>query len=380
MNSAETVLVELIKSSLFGHTASFPEDTDWEAVLAEAKAQTVVPLCLDAVPGEFRAVWSVCAAQSEAHFMRALYEQTKLVNLLNGAAVPFVIIKGNAAAVYYNDAKKRTTGDIDILVPQEYFDFAYSLLDKNGYEFIMDFGDDRDYSFTSGGVHFDLHKRYSDLNYDIEDYLIKGINNARTLSLYGNSFPTLPEAENGLVLLDHIRHHLLGGLGLRQIIDFMMFVNAVDEKTFEDEYLPLFERVNLATLARVIIKMCKEYLGFEKAAKWCESADRETCSEFFDTVLSSGNFGRKNPYVERPLRSLTMSVKKNGFFKTLQAAGMENCELFKKHKLLRPFAWLYQLFRYIKRGFAALLKGDRFSGDISSGKSKADFYERLGIK
>ena len=366
MDKNETALLELIKSSLFDLPPHFPEDTDWQNVLDEAKAQTVSALAARAVPKELSAVWEMSAAQSQAHFMRALYEQTKITELMYSKHIPFVIIKGTAAAVYYPNPSDRAMGDIDILVTEDNFDTAFSLLRENGYKFQLDYGDGRDYTFTKGGVLFELHRRYSDEKYDIEDILKSGIKNAKTVTVCGNAFPALPEAENALVLLDHIRHHLLGGLGLRQIIDFMMFVNSVnDEKAFETEFLPVFEKAGLDTLARIITKMCKMYLGLPKNAAWCKETDDETCKELLETVLSSGNFGKKTPYEYRPVQSLTMDFKKDGIFKTLQRAGIENCAVFKNNKFLRPFAWLYQAFRYIKRGIAVLFSGVTFSGDFA---------------
>lgn len=379
MDKNQVALLELIKSSLFNLPPNFPEGIEWQKVFDEAKAQTVVAIAAQSVPKEVFADWEICVAQSEAHFMRMIYEQTKLSELLYSNGIPFVIIKGAAAAGYYPRPNVRTMGDIDLLVEEDMFEATFSLLENSGYKFEHDFGDGRDYRFSKGKVEFELHKKYSDKDFDIENYLIDGIKNARTVTVYGNSFPVLPEAENALVLLDHIRHHLFGGLGLRQIIDFMMCVNAVDEKVFETEILPLFEKAKLDKLAKIITKMCKIHLGLPVNAVWCNSADDETCKELLETVLSSGNFGVKKPYVYRPAQSLTISIKADGLFNTLQKAGMENCPAFKKYKFLRPFAWLYQTFRYIKRGISALRHGDAFAGDISSGKEKADFYKRLGI-
>ena len=381
MDKNELALLELIKSSLFDIPPQLPENVEWEKVFEEAKAQTVVALVARAVPKEFSAMWEISAAQSEAHFMRAVYEQTRLSELMDKEGIPFVIIKGAAAAVCYPKPVARTMGDIDLLVPEESFGKAFSALEGNGYKFEHDMGDGRDYTFTKGEIEIELHRRYSDKEYDIDELLISGIKNARTLTIYGNPFRALPEAENALLLLDHIRHHLLGGLGLRQIIDFMMAVNSVnDEKRFEKEFLPLFEQAGLGTFVRVVTKMCGLYLGLEKNTAWCDGADDEACRMLMENVLLSGNFGRKNPYVERPLRSLTMSFKTDGFFKTLQKAGMETCPIFKKYRVLKPFAWIYQIFRYIKRGLAALFKGDTFKGDVSDGKERAEFYKRLGIK
>ena len=371
----------MIRASLFGLPAIFDEDVDWNDVLAEAEAQAVVALVAGAVPAKAAKSWQTPADQSKAYFMRVLYEQTNLTALLSGADIPFIVLKGTAAAIYYPIPCNRTMGDIDILVPEGYFDAAFALLQENGYEFRRDFGDDRDYSFSKSGVIFELHRKYSDQKNDIEEYMRDGMRHAETRTLYGSAFPALPKAENGLVLLDHIRHHLFGGLGLRQILDFMMFVNSEpDEKKFESDFLPLFEKAGLGTLAKVITKMCKKHFGLPVDAAWCETADDRTCEELLETVFSRGNFGRKDPYVYRPMQSFAMGAKTDGFFRTLQRAGVGTCKVFQKHKFLRPFAWLYQLCKCVKRAIAALFRGEKLWRDVSVGKKQADFYKRLGIE
>lgn len=380
MNQTQKILSELLKAALFGQPAQLPDEVDWNVLMEEAKAQTVLPLVAAALPKEQAPLWEIAAAQSKAHFMRALYEQTKAVALLQREKIPFVILKGSAAAVYYPTPSLRTTWDVDLLVAEGYFEKAFAVFEENGYSFKECYEDERDYTFLKGGVVFELHKHYSDIGHDIESYLQKGIDNAETLTLYGNAFPVLPKAENGLVLLDHIRHHLLGGLGIRQIIDFMMFVHSVsDDKTFEEEFLPLLETAGLGTFARVITKMCKRQFGLPTPAAWCESADDKTCDELLERLFLKGNFGRKDPYEYRPMKSFSMSVKEEGLFRALQKAGLANSKACREHKILRPFAWLYQLLRYFGRGIAALFHGEKLGRDIEAGKDEADFFGRLGI-
>ena len=131
----QTALLELIKSALFGAEPHFPEDTDWNAVLQEATAQTVVALVSKAVPEPAAEEWKEPAAQSTAHYMRALFEQTNLIKLFTDHGISLVILKGAAAAMYYPKPQQRTMGDIDFLVPEKNFETAKTLLSENGYVF-----------------------------------------------------------------------------------------------------------------------------------------------------------------------------------------------------------------------------------------------------
>ncbi|MBO4433394.1 MAG: nucleotidyltransferase family protein [Clostridia bacterium] len=380
MNKTQFALLELIKSSLFNTALNLPDDTDWNAVYKEALDQTVAALAAASVPRETADMWQEATLKNTAHYMRVLFEQTNLINLFKSAGIPLVIIKGCAAAMYYPVPKLRTMGDIDFLVREKDFESARELLFKNGYVFKEDFGDDRDFIYKKGEVIFELHKRYSDSRLDIENILVGGFDNLKEYELNGQKFPAFSADINGLILLDHIRHHLYGGLGIRQIIDWMMFLNAnLDDTGCIEDLLELAKSVNLLKLCKVLTKMCVKYFGLPNKYPWCSDADDETAEELLNTVLNSGNFGRKDPYVYRPMSSFTQDVHKKGLFSTLQTAGTQNWQAAKKHKFLRPFAWLYQIFRYIKRGILALFRGENLKKDIKEGKKKADFYERLGI-
>ena len=75
----------------------------------------------------------------------------------------------------------------------------------------------------------------------------------------------LPDDENGIVLLSHIRQHLESGLGLRQIIDWMMFVRSyLNDEMWFSSFHEKAQRTGLESLAVITTKMCQKYLGLTK--------------------------------------------------------------------------------------------------------------------
>ncbi|MBR5922233.1 MAG: nucleotidyltransferase family protein [Clostridia bacterium] len=376
----QLALLELIKCSLFGSVPDLPEDTDWDAVFNEAVAQTVVALAAPAVPKEHISAWNEPVAKNTAHYMRVLYEQSNLIKLFEANGIPVAVIKGCAAAVYYPAPERRTMGDIDFLVKDEQFDTAFNLLRVNGYRFEGDFGDDRDHTFVKGGVVLELHRKYCDKSFDFQNVLSEKMDSLTKRTVCGTVFYSLPDSENGLILLDHIRHHLKGGLGIRQIIDWMMFVNEVlNSDVFEGIFKEQLSKIGLLTFCKTVTKMCKKYFGMPADVKWCDDADGSAVDELFSRVMNSGNFGRKDPYVYRPMSELTVDIKKYGLFRTLQKSGVANFPICRKHKVFRAFAWLFQAFRFAGRGISALFRGNSLTEDIKKGNENSDFYKKLGL-
>ena len=137
MTQAEQALLSLIRRSLFQSAEDFSPDTDWNAVLTEAKQQSVVGIAAEALPDscskEVRAAWKTAAQQQ---FVRSIFYwniQDELLRLFAENDVPYVILKGTAAAMYYPSPFRRAMGDIDILVSPEQFDHACAVLTENGY-------------------------------------------------------------------------------------------------------------------------------------------------------------------------------------------------------------------------------------------------------
>ena len=380
ININQQALLELLKASLFDSEPTFPEGVDWDAVLQEAKDQTVVALAAPHVPSQESAKWQVSVAQNTANFLNLLNEQTKLIQLFEVAEIPLVILKGFAAAMYYPAPLKRSMGDVDFLVLPEHFEKARALMEENGYVFHSNHGTDRDYSYTKRGVILELHHHYSDEKWDIDPLILRSFPDISTRELFRHRFPVLPEMINGLILLDHVRHHLQGGLGIRQIIDWMMFVHAnLTDENWKNSFSALARDAGLDTLAVTMTSMCKRFFGLPDPITWCDSADDATAQELLAIVFDYGNFGSKVTEEIHPSEYITISARRMGLFRYLQTRGEQNWKSCQKHPFLRRFAWMYQVFRYIKRGTSALFRGEKIAKGMSSGTEKYDLLERLGL-
>ena len=349
-------LIELIKASLFGSSPVIPKDINWEKIYDAAKMQCIVPLISQSVPTNQRKEWNEILYQSKAHLMRMIYEQNVLVQLFRDNNITFAILKGTAAAIYYPNPTLRTFGDIDIYVSKDHFDFAVNLLFEHGYEFLEKTA--REFEFKKNGISFELHSKFSSKHYnDIEYIFLNGLNNAVEYNLNNNVFPAFPVYENGLVLLGHIMQHLKSsGIGLRQIIDWMMFVHKeLDDFAWKNSFRALAVEAGLEKLAITVTFMCIKWLGLPDVISWCNDADEEVAEQLLVRILDDGNFGQDRA----PYENIRIGIKNEGLFKHLQHTGIYNWRFAQKYSMLRPFAWLYQICRYACLGVARLFTGKK---------------------
>lgn len=380
MNQTEQILLKTIQKSLWNTDVSFPDDTDWDAVLREASAQAVLGIVIDVAPEAVQQKWKPFASAGTAHFVRILHYQEQLYTLLKEHDVPMVILKGTAAAIYYPKPAQRSMGDIDFLVPQESFDRAKTLLADHGYTIEDDPRYLRHIAVRKDQLSFEMHRFFNDNGFDVDQFILSDISNATVACVLGRHFPILPQVSNGLVLLGHMAGHMQTGLGLRQVIDWVLFVNQeLDDALWESKFQAAAKQSGLETLAITVTKMCREYLGLKKEITWCNQADSATVDMLIHCLLSSGNFGYKQGK-GRSVSNTVTKLKAKGFFRYLQKAGEFNWKAYHKHKWLKPFCWIYQIGRYVRQGVMTKRNRKQVLDDVERGKQRAELLEKLGLK
>ena len=354
-----------------------PETPDWDAILQEARAQTVLGLIAEAVPDEVAAAPRTEALRLKAKFMRILHGQTELVSLFRGAGIPLVILKGMAAAVYYPKPHTRAMGDVDFLVPQEPAEWPGDRQPDRASDSAGPADRQppappaeapRHVQYAKGGVEYELHHHFSSFGLDLEPILLQGFERAVTRGIAGREFPTLPNPENALALLAHIRQHLLeSGLGLRQIIDWMQCLKNLSAE--ETARLQAYARqTGLDTLAGAINRICNRYLG--TAFSWTADVDPMTVEALLEHLFERGNFGRK----------LGLSIREQGLFPYFQSMGLLHWEAARKHAFLRPFAWMHTVCRYGKKGTRLLFHAPgSVQAQLSGGMKINELLRRLDL-
>ena len=378
MNKEQSLLLKLVKQSQFGATEKICIDgINMDALYAEAVEQSVLGL----IAPEITSIYLSDKYSSVFYLFKSAYilyctAENELKNTLECVNIPFVILKGNASACYYKEPFLRSMGDIDFIVPQDLCAKAIDVLIANGYDKTHDNG--RHISFKKDKQVFELHRYYS-IDIDIEDYLIEDFNNLEIVSIDGFEFPMFPKLTNGLILLEHFRRHLQKAVGLRHVIDWMMYVyHNLDDEFWFNEFQSVASEKGMDTLAITVTKMCQLYLGLPDTIKWCKNADDEICKQLLDLILLSGNFGNKTGS-GGVIEAVSSYFKRDGFFRRLQYAGKINWKAYQKHHWLKPFCWIYQLLRYLKRGLISGRKYEQIKDDFERGKNRAELLRKLNV-
>lgn len=380
--------LNILKSSFW--QKPIPSEEITSEVYQELYDQTISVLVYDVighckVDDTLKMKWTEAFARQVATFVNYLEEQERLVTLLQSKGYTPAILKGLSAAMYYPEPAYRAVGDIDFLpFPRENdgVEKISELLRNSGFIFSED-NNPRHLGFSKNGISYEMHRYFSMKETKGEKEIDELIEGSTVVERCLKGWPeyhfySFPDEINGLIFLQHINQHLISGLGLRQIIDWMFFVESVVTDEFWKQTLkPLTDKVGLTTLAITVTKMCEIYLE-EPKHSWAATADEKVCRELFQLLDESGNFGRKKNRKDNSVT--TVLNQRAGGFKGLQQRGLHHWPAAQKHRILRPFAWLYQIGRYIKKG---LFERDKNSEGLWASykrhKEQDRLFKKLGL-
>ena len=377
-----TELFDLIKASLF--TNDPVHLSDWQSVFTEMKDQSIA-----ALPGEWLKTYPIapewrryCLVQ-QSQWVRVMYAQEEVIRLLEENKIPSVVIKGAAAAMYYPHPMLRSMGDVDILVKRADQERTAALLEANGFTLTKEKRKDlHHYSYRKNDISIELHKRLGVVDNEDEELLKlfeDGIDNRIWQVIEGDfKVPVLPLLLNGLVLIFHINQHLREGIGLRQIIDWMMYADQLSAAQWS-EFSVLLKHVGMEKLALTTTRMCREYLGLKAWFPGCDEIDPGLCDEFMAFIMEKGSFGKKAG-LDGKIEAFTLLSNDYGsFFRQLQAGGLCQWKAARKYAFLRPFAWIYQGFRIL----GVLIKNGVSIGKTQEqkkrGRKQRKLIEALGL-
>lgn len=370
-----------------------PSDTlpreEWETIKNELFSQSVF-----AIPSEYinlseneQFEYSQYVSKNIVVFHKLMYAQQKLFELLKSNGIQAVILKGSSAAMSYPKPELRCMGDIDIIVCPKDFEKAFYCLLNNGYS-TQELPDTykRHVGFeTKNHIQIELHHHFSISNNNkqnkkLDDLIYNGIAKRETKTVLGYTFYMLPQLENGIVLLSHINQHLESGLGLRQIIDWMCYVEKyLDDSMWNNEFAAIAETIGMKKLAIITTAMCKKYLGLHKEITWCNNINENICDQLMEYILKHGNFGNKNRnelstihiirWFRNPIKGLIIAQKK----------GLESWKLLSKYNWLKPFAWFYQIYSWIISGISKGVNLRFVVKRFEIEKSETELLKELGV-
>ena len=287
----------------------FAGGVDWEALYRLAFAQTVVPLvtdgvnrlpqaCLPAEPERLDPFLADMMATANRNRVLDAFIP-KLFAALDG--IPVVLVKGQSLAQDYPDPERRQPGDIDLLLLPESYEAAKAILLPKATKVL-----EEEWSIWHQGMRFrsvevEIHGSISTL---MSRKLDRKLAALLKEEFDGRPFPTVPiggadipvpDADfNAVYVFVHfLQHYWSGGVGLRQLIDWMTFVTVHKRDIHPVILEKRLEDLGLLRVWKTFTGFAQEYLGCPaEKLPLAAAPDAGKNARIWRYVRHCGNFGK----------------------------------------------------------------------------------------
>lgn len=384
MNRSWDVICLALQASLNNIHNDFPPEIEWNNVLEEAKQQDIVSLMFSGVKQlldlETKILWNDYAFKSLSNCVQIIHVVEMFVADMENSDIPFCILKGVSASVYYPEPLFRSMGDIDFIVPEVGFEKAKRYLISIGYVLDQSEKDNpRNIVLEKYNVRFEMHHYFAKDNDGVDYYINKCWGKMAQGKISEVNFPMLPPLENGLVLLEHLHQHIYGGAGIRQVLDWMMYVNEeLNDEVWYSCFQEIAEALGIEKLAKVTARLCQIYFGLSSDVTWCNGVDDKLCERLLEYIIQSGNFG-KSLGDGKAITSTIIKFKRFGGLTYLQKAGEYNWDFYHKHRWVKPFAWAFQIGRYVRQVIGTGRSRIMIKKDMDRSSSRYKLLKELGL-
>ncbi len=324
----EQLFLDVLSAALWSkplQAASFTSLSlaDWKALVAMAHKQSVNALVADQVlslpaealpPQEVKMQLLAHIEQTKSLNHRRLEVLAALKEEYNQAGFPFVLMKGPASGHYYPNPMLRNPGDIDILLyGKGDYERSLSWALKKGYN-AKDAGHIH-YNYDWNGVVVEPHRRIS--YFDRSSYDRMFIEWEK--EVMGDGFPVLeldasgeqgtvdvwalPVEMNAFFLFHHtFRHFIHQGVGLRQLCDWVLFLQHHYKQIDPDAFTERVCSYKLLYPMQVFASVAVQYLEAPPAVFpfVIGAAKEHHVRAVAADILRVGNFGFHKPGKKRP--------------------------------------------------------------------------------
>ena len=311
MENIRHLFLELLRSGLWGSSPNpgLFIHADWKSIFKLADIQTVGAIVLDGVsllPKEVHPPLGIkmrrIGVMQQVERINAVHRKTLAVihATLANEGIHEVYMKGQIVATRYPKPLHRQPGDIDFVVSKRDYAKTLKVLSTIGK---VDFGmvhEHHGMAWINGVTvepHYKVHnfqrpstdKAMQSMFEDVfPDHLVK-------VDIDSGGLPSFPPTFESVFLVSHMVNHVYEeGLGLRQIVDYAMFLNQCGGDIMVEQHTAYLRRMRMFRAWRLFTCICERQLGLKRPAfvEPFSKKEEEMAQRLFDDVMRVGNFGR----------------------------------------------------------------------------------------
>ena len=232
-----------------------------------------------------------------------------LFKALYKAGIPALMVKGQGLAPLYPDPRHRQPGDIDILVRPADYERTKALLLPKATQVDAEHPEILHQGMMFGSVEVEIHGSISTLMSVALDRKLSALlddlfrkEDFTEVTVGGTPVKTPSALFNAVYILVHFLHHYWSsGVGLRQLIDWELFVTKNFDRIDRAELEALLQDLGLMRLWQTFGGLAADRLGADPARiPFYSDRYRNKYDGIVRYILRSGNFGHNQTRAPKP--------------------------------------------------------------------------------
>lgn len=311
MTIVQRQLLSIIKAALWGvkPDESLFESVDWKELIQLADVETVTGLLLDGLallspklfPSEDR-VMQLAGRQNKYAQYNQVHRDTivQIDKTLKNNGIKAVFMKGQITGLRYPKPLHRQPGDIDFVVGKGDFAKTLDILETIGRVDRYLVHEHHGMAWINGVTvepHYKVHnyqrpstdKAMQEMFAEVfPDKLI-------TAGIDGHEVSVFPPTFESVFLVSHMVNHVYEeGLGLRQVIDYAMFLDKCADMVDWLQHDERLCKMRMQRAFRIFSCICVTYLGLPlpHQIEPFSFREKEWARKMMEDILTVGNFGR----------------------------------------------------------------------------------------
>lgn len=357
-------LITLLKDARLNRTSE-PIKLDYQKLFDLANQHQISALIynqiynFDDFPEEIKQRWKRDALKINAFQTRKTMKILQIYRQFLKQGLKVLVVKGLVCRALYPQPDNRQSNDEDLYVRKEEYEAVKDILLKNNFTVISENDDVTTFIDPVSGLSIELHtalfsleskaygnyQRYFDQAFD--EYIVHSIDGVDVYSL--------EYTQHLLFLILHfVKHFFHGGVGIRQVVDIVMYSEAYGDKVDWDRLYDILKELNIYVLIVNLFAMAHDQLEFDYTKiQIPKGIDKSDYQDLFDDIMDAGIFGQSSS--ERihsaTITLNTISEGKTSVLKSVFPSLKEMQGKYKylnKYPVLLPFAYLSRIANYKK--------------------------------
>lgn len=272
-----------------------------------------------------------------------------------------IVVKGIVLRSLYPQPENRPSNDEDLYIEKKDLEKAKDIFLKEKFVLTGESDDVTTFVDYQSGLSIELHSslfskdskaygKYQDAFEHAFEHMI--VHDIQGVPIYSLSY----DLHLLFLMMHFVKHFLHGGVGIRQIIDIVMYSETYGDTIHWNRIYHTLEQLDVLVLIENVLALAHQHLGFDfSKIKLPDDYDEKKCDydDLLDDILDAGIFGKSS---EERLHSSTMTLNalekgKSSVLKSIFPTFKEmkgKYSYLKHYPFLLPVAYVSRIIRYLK--------------------------------